>query len=552
MTISCPHDAMSALRRVPDSYGSIQSAIDACVHHDTVVVANGTYHENVNFRGKNIVVGSEFLFTSNRQDVFETIIDGSQPAHSDTASCVLIISGEDETAELVGFTLTGGTGTALRDQDNGLLYVEGGGVILEETQAVVRNNLIIGNSASRTPGGISSAGGGGIRAGFSGAHIYNNVIVNNTGRYGGGVVVNFDSTILRNNIIAMNRGGEDYGGGGLWINGRNETCYVENNTIVGNFSSLRGGGIRRTSMNMVGTNNLVWGNRSVQIGAEISGAPANTICTYCCVRGGFAGEGNISDYPLFASDDLQLETGSPCINSGNPDASLNDPDGSRSDIGAYGGPGSSASPAMPVWPILFLADNLVEFVWDSARQNYIGSQIIENRGTGFLLVDSVTFGSNRIDRVHPMAFPYAVRQFMTDSVTFTWTPDGQAEITDTAFVYHNDTTRAIPLVLILHGSTNTLAEHRGSAWPNDLALGNAYPNPFNPVLTIPFSLTRATDIQITIHDVLGRQVTTIANERIHAGEHSLVWDAADFPSGPYVVRLQARGRTFDQSVMLLK
>ena len=36
--------------------------------------------------------------------------------------------------------------------------------------------------------------------------------------------------------------------------------------------------------------------------------------------------------------DFNLQNGSPCINTGNPSSSYNDPDGSRSDMGAYGGP----------------------------------------------------------------------------------------------------------------------------------------------------------------------------------------------------------------------
>ena len=75
--------------------------------------------------------------------------------------------------------------------------------------------------------------------------------------------------------------------------------------------------------------------------------------TYSCVTGGFAGEGNIDEDPLFVapttgdgadynglSASWWLQAGSPCINAGNPDAMYNDPDGSRNDMGAYGGPNS--------------------------------------------------------------------------------------------------------------------------------------------------------------------------------------------------------------------
>ncbi len=73
--------------------------------------------------------------------------------------------------------------------------------------------------------------------------------------------------------------------------------------------------------------------------------------TYSCVTGGFTGVGNIDADPLFvaptAGDGVSydgltanwsLQAGSPCIDAGNPDAMYNDLDGSRNDMGAYGGP----------------------------------------------------------------------------------------------------------------------------------------------------------------------------------------------------------------------
>jgi hypothetical protein len=73
--------------------------------------------------------------------------------------------------------------------------------------------------------------------------------------------------------------------------------------------------------------------------------------------GGYSGitdptgtSGNISSNPRFTTftddgdfsdDDLRLGSSSPCINTGNPSAAYNDPDGSRNDMGAFGGPGGS-------------------------------------------------------------------------------------------------------------------------------------------------------------------------------------------------------------------
>ncbi len=100
----------SEIKNVPSQYTTIQAAINAAVNGDTVLVAPGTYFENINFRGKNIVVTSTYFQSGNPQVISSTIINGSTPSHLDTASCVIIANHEDSTAVLQGFTITGGKG----------------------------------------------------------------------------------------------------------------------------------------------------------------------------------------------------------------------------------------------------------------------------------------------------------------------------------------------------------------------------------------------------------------------------------------------------------
>ena len=71
-------------------------------------VAPGTYLENMNFKGKNIIITSQFILNNNLDFIYNTVIDGSNPAHSDSANCVSFRSGEDSSAVIQGFTITGG------------------------------------------------------------------------------------------------------------------------------------------------------------------------------------------------------------------------------------------------------------------------------------------------------------------------------------------------------------------------------------------------------------------------------------------------------------
>src|SRR5678810_1434128 len=80
-----PHHAVLA---VPSKYPSIQAAIDSAAPGDTVLVAPGRYYENIRFKGKGIVVASQFSRSRDATDIERTIIDGSRPAHPDTGTAV--------------------------------------------------------------------------------------------------------------------------------------------------------------------------------------------------------------------------------------------------------------------------------------------------------------------------------------------------------------------------------------------------------------------------------------------------------------------------------
>jgi hypothetical protein len=334
---------------VPSSYPTIQAGINAATSGDTVLAAPATYYENINFRGKNIVVASNYLLSGSPGAIDSTIINGGN-SFTDTGSCVLIVSGEDSTAKLEGFTITRGTGTLWTDEHSGALNREGGGVLIALSSPVIRHNIIVDNSATNR-NGATSAGGGGIRVGDGNPLIEGNVIMSNSGRYGAGIELNYTGARIRNNVIFNNRGGQDDGGGGILVHqGFSAPKVIENNTIVENSSSTGGGGIRVWEADsVVCRNNIVWGNVAAT-GDQLDDQNGSARVTYCDVEGGWPG--NIDADPMFARDNFYLTPGSPCVDAGDPGPAYNDPDSSgaakwpalgglRNDIGAYGGPRAS-------------------------------------------------------------------------------------------------------------------------------------------------------------------------------------------------------------------
>jgi hypothetical protein len=71
--------ARSSVLNVPESYPTIQSAIDSAGDGDTVMVAEGEYFEGIDFNGKKIVVGSNFILDQDTTWISRTIIRDSLP-----------------------------------------------------------------------------------------------------------------------------------------------------------------------------------------------------------------------------------------------------------------------------------------------------------------------------------------------------------------------------------------------------------------------------------------------------------------------------------------
>ena len=338
---------------VPGDQPTIQAGIDNAINGDTVLVAPGTYFENINFKGKNIVLASHFILDDDLEFINSTIIDGSQAQYADTASCVRIVSGEDSTAVLQGFTICHGAGTHWIDpQFPDWTWHSGGGIFTFQSSPTIKNNYIIDNHVDDDLG-ASGASGGGICMYGGNLLVINNVIKNNTALYGAGVVIDYAGCIFKNNIVAQNSGGQDYGGGGFWTIGNgDEPVIIENNTIVDNESVSKGGAMYLWFTQLTARNNIIWGNTQTSGGPVYLYNGGNAEITYTNIEGGYTGEGNIDVLPQFADITFLLASGSPCIDAGNPDEIYNDIEDPvnpgqallpsmgelRNDMGAYGGP----------------------------------------------------------------------------------------------------------------------------------------------------------------------------------------------------------------------
>jgi len=205
---------------VPNEYPTIQEGIDVSIDGDTVLVQPGTYVENVNFNGHNIVLGSVFLLTGDTSFISLTVIDGNQ-----SGSVVTFESGEDSTAVLIGLMVR-----------NGLSYF-GSGIKCESSNPTLLNLIVSENSASPT---FENGYGGGLFCWNASAELHSVTFVDNDARnMGGGVYCYSNSNPLLLNVTISDNTTDGRGGG---IACHNSSPSLVNVYITSNSSGIEMGG----------------------------------------------------------------------------------------------------------------------------------------------------------------------------------------------------------------------------------------------------------------------------------------------------------------------
>ena len=88
--------------------------------------------------------------------------------------------------------------------------------------------------------------------------------------------------------------------------------------------------------------------------------------------------------------------------------------------------------------------------------------------------------------------------------------------------------------------------------PNQYSLSPNYPNPFNPITTINYSLPKAGNVKLTVYNSIGSKVATLVNEYKPAGSYSVHFNASQLASGIYLYRLESGTYTAARKLILMK
>ena len=98
----------------------------------------------------------------------------------------------------------------------------------------------------------------------------------------------------------------------------------------------------------------------------------------------------------------------------------------------------------------------------------------------------------------------------------------------------------------------TGVNNQGSEIPHEFAFRPAYPNPFNPVTTLVFSIPTMSQVRLTIYNSLGQVVEIIESGMLPAGRYSRMWNATEYSSGVYIAELITGNNRQCRKLMLVK
>ncbi|RPI17458.1 MAG: T9SS C-terminal target domain-containing protein [Ignavibacteriae bacterium] len=88
--------------------------------------------------------------------------------------------------------------------------------------------------------------------------------------------------------------------------------------------------------------------------------------------------------------------------------------------------------------------------------------------------------------------------------------------------------------------------------PQSFSLSQNYPNPFNPKTIINFQLPMSNFVKLIVYDMMGREVTTLVNEKLNPGTYEVDWNAINYPSGVYFYKLQTESFSETKKMVLVK
>lgn len=486
--------------------------------------------DNCTFQGNSAQAGAGLYVHASTMALTGGLVAGNTGVGTGSATSGAGIYLDSAALTLNGTIVEGNSGVA----EGGGVYVLSG--TLSGTGARIRNN-----AATGTGGNVRLAAG-------SGAVLHATEISAGSAPFGAGVGMAAGASLtLRSSVIAANQAVVI--GGGVYATAANAT--LENVTFDANHAAAGGGDALFASScpaPWVLRNALVT-NHSSTLNAACTFSGAAPQLDYNIfwnnavnLSGGALGAADLITNPLYVdapNGDYALGIHSPALDRGDPAAGVNDPDGTRNDRGAYGGPNAvSRAPLRPTGLTAQQVNNPLRNVvaWTASPSGDVQSYAVY-RGADANFVPSA---ANFIGLV-----PNGTLTFSDAAGTLaSFYRVGAVDLTNAASGF----TPAAPVTPATDVVPNS---------PQRFALHPNLPNPFNPTTVLTFDLPAAARTRLQVVDSAGRVVRTLLDEERPAGLHRMVWDGRDdrgrgAASGTYFAHLAAGSERATRKMILVR
>ena len=177
-----------------------------------------------------------------------------------------------------------------------------------------------------------------------------------------------------------------------------------------------------------------------------------------------------------------------------------------------------------VWDLQLAYDtnNLINVTWDNTSWSDLGTFVLQDAFGGALGID------------------------------INMTTEASLTLTDPAF-------NTLKLIVTPNGTDGpflSTGENYGIT-PDEFSLHGNYPNPFNPVTTLRYSLSNRANVTVSVYNLMGQQIIDLVNRYHDAGFHQVTWRGKDnvgntVPSGVYFYRVTTKDESLTGKMLLMK
>lgn len=459
----------------------------------------------------------------------------------------------------------------------------GGGIYCDSSTPTISNNAITGNVASSNGGGIycdsstptisnnairgnaASSNGGGIYCVSSSPGISSNVIIGNTASfYGGGICCSASSPMISNNMIIANMASA--GGGIICLSSSSPT--IASNTIARNTALSDGGGISSGVSSPTISNNTITRN--------VAGAKGGAL--YCSEGSPLVSRNTITENrasdlgdAIYTRETLPIIS---CCNIAYNGWGVHNASYASVPVVRDNWWGAPLGPWHQAWNPLGQGDSLSTYAWDFVPWLAAADTLAPPIPPVNLRAAALSCSETQVtwDAVPlPDLAGYRV-YFDTDAAGFPY--EGMIDVGNltqdtlpipvcsapcflavTAYDRSGDESWYSEEVLLAQVQGTSVSGTPPDELIPSVRLGSGHPNPFSSSTTIDFALSGSAYARLMVFDVEGRLVTTLVDDVLGPGMHTVEWNGSDLAGtrvspGVYLVRLESGRETRSRKIVL--